>query len=170
MAVHDFNSQRLFVDRSLAGGTRVTCTPEQASYLRTVLRLGDGAEILIFNGRDGEWRARLESGRQARRGARSGRADAANRRAARMSITCSRRSSASRLDYMVQKATETGRRASSCRSSRGIRWPSASTSDRMRANVIEAAEQCGVLRVPAVAEPLKLPALCWRNWDTASGV
>ena len=61
MAVHDFTSQRLFVDHPLAEGAEVPCTPEQASYLRSVLRLADGDEILVFNGRDGEWRARLQA-------------------------------------------------------------------------------------------------------------
>jgi 16S rRNA (uracil1498-N3)-methyltransferase len=67
MAIHDFTSQRLFVDHPLGEGARVPCTPEQASYLRSVLRLGEGDEILIFNGRDGEWRARLRE--QGKRGA-----------------------------------------------------------------------------------------------------
>ncbi len=59
MAIHDFTSERLFVDAPLSAGSQLTATPEQANYLKNVLRLGDGSSILVFNGRDGEWRARL---------------------------------------------------------------------------------------------------------------
>src|SRR5687768_14860093 len=59
MARYDFNAQRLFVEPGLAAGVTVACSAEQANYLRNVLRLGGGDPILVFNGRDGEWRARL---------------------------------------------------------------------------------------------------------------
>jgi 16S rRNA (uracil1498-N3)-methyltransferase len=68
-----------------------------------------------------------------------------------------------RLDYMVQKATEMG-------ASRLVPVITRHTvaervnTERMRANVIEAAEQCGILRMPEVAEPLKLPTVL-QNWD-----
>jgi len=164
MAVHDFTSQRLFVDAPLAAGTTVTCTPEQASYLRGVLRLGEGDEILIFNGRDGEWRARLS--------------EAGKRGAVLEAVSLVREQAGgpdihylfaplkrARLDYMVQKATEMG----------VARLVPALTQhtvaervnlDRLRANVIEAAEQCGILRVPEIAEPVKLAHLI-KDWDAA---
>ena len=157
MAVHDFAAQRLFVDHPLAAGARIPCTPEQASYLRGVLRLAEGDEILIFNGRDGEWRARLEE---------------AGKRGAVLEVVSLARAQAggpdlyylfaplkrARLDYMVQKATEMG-------ASRLVPVLTRHTVaervnlDRMRANAVEAAEQCGILRLPEVAEPVKLPAL-----------
>lgn len=164
MAIHDFTSQRLFVDRPLGAGARFPCTPEQASYLRGVLRLGEGDEILVFNGRDGEWRARI--GEAGKRGAvleavglvrpQAGGPDlhylfAPLKRA--------------RLDYMVQKATEMG-------VSRLVPVLTRHTVaervnlERMRANAIEAAEQCGILRVPEIAEPVKLPALL-QAWDAS---
>jgi 16S rRNA (uracil1498-N3)-methyltransferase len=164
MAVHDFTSQRLFVAHPLAAGARMACTPEQASYLRGVLRLGDGDEILIFNGRDGEWRARLAT---------------AGKRGATLEALSRVRPQAdgpdlhylfaplkrARLDYMVQKATEMG-------VSRLVPVLTRHTvaervnGERMRANAVEAAEQCGILRVPEIAEPVKLPALL-QNWDAA---
>jgi 16S rRNA (uracil1498-N3)-methyltransferase len=157
MAVHDFNSQRLFVDHALAGGARVTCTPEQASYLRTVLRLGDGAELLIFNGRDGEWRARLEAA--GKRGAVLEVQDLVREQAGGPDVDyIFAPLKRSRLDYMVQKATELGVARLVPVITRHTIAERVNL-DRMRANVIEAAEQCGVLRVPAVAEPLKLTAL-----------
>lgn len=164
MAVHDFTSQRLFVAHPLGEGARFSCTPEQASYLRGVLRLGEGDEILVFNGRDGEWRVRLR--------------EAGKRGAELEAVSLVRPQDGgpdlhylfaplkrSRLDYMVQKATEMG-------ASRLVPVLTRHTvaervnTERMRANAIEAAEQCGILRVPDVAEPIKLPALL-QGWDAS---
>ncbi len=65
MQTCQFHAPRLFVEAPLDGGARIACTPEQANYLLNVLRLGEGDEILVFNGRDGEWRARIvESGKR----------------------------------------------------------------------------------------------------------
>ncbi len=164
MAVHDFNAEPLFVDTPLEEGTRFLCASEQANYLLNVLRLGAGDEILIFNGRDGEWRARLEA--HGRRGcvlvaetlvrAQEGGPDlhylfAPLKRA--------------RLDYMVQKATEMGIARLVPVITRHTVAERVNL-DRMRANVVEAAEQCGVLRVPEVAEPAKLAAVL-DGWDAA---
>ena len=163
MAIHDFTSQRLFVTADLSAGTAIACTPEQASYLRNVMRLSDGDAILVFNGRDGEWRARLAT---------------SGKRGATLEATAQVRAQTggpdlhyvfaplkrSRLDYMVQKATEMG-------VSRLVPVLTRHTIaervnlERMRANVIEAAEQCGVLRVPEVAEPVKLAHLL-SGWET----
>jgi 16S rRNA (uracil1498-N3)-methyltransferase len=164
MAVHDFTSQRLFVDHPLAEGAQITCTPEQASYLRSVLRLGAGDEILIFNGRDGEWRARLqEAGKrgavleaQSLVRAQTGGPDlhylfAPLKRA--------------RLDYMVQKATEMGVARLVPVITRHTVAERVNL-ERMRANAIEAAEQCGILCVPDIAEPAKLPAVI-AAWDAS---
>jgi len=57
MARYDFQAQRLFVEADLGPGATVACTAEQTNYLRNVLRLKPGEAILLFNGRDGEWRA-----------------------------------------------------------------------------------------------------------------
>jgi 16S rRNA (uracil1498-N3)-methyltransferase len=59
MRRYDFSAHRLFVDSDLATGSVVACRADQANYLRNVLRLAPGDQILIFNGRDGEWRARI---------------------------------------------------------------------------------------------------------------
>jgi 16S rRNA (uracil1498-N3)-methyltransferase len=154
MAVRDFSSQRVYIDHPLAAGVVITCTPDQASYLRSVLRLPAGAELLVFNGRDGEWRARL--GHDGKRGVTL-EAVAFVRAQARgpdlwyLFAPLKR----SRLDYMVQKAVEMG-------VSRLVPVLTQHTVaervniDRMRANAIEAAEQCGVLCLPEIAEPAKL--------------
>lgn len=164
MPVHDFSSQRLYVDHALSEGADVPCTPEQASYLRSVLRLAGGDEILVFNGRNGEWRARLQE---------------VGKRGASLSIAAQIRPQAdgpdlhylfaplkrARLDYMVQKATEMGVAKLAPVITRHTVAERVNL-DRMRANAIEAAEQCGILRVPDVAEPAKL-ASALQAWDAS---
>jgi 16S rRNA (uracil1498-N3)-methyltransferase len=164
MAVHDFTSQRLVVEAPLGAGLRVTCTPDQARYLRDVLRLRDGDEILVFNGRDGEWRARLAS--QGKRGAELEavtpvRAQAGGPDVHYLFAPLKR----ARLDYMVQKATELGVARLVPVLTRHTVAERVNL-ERMRANAIEAAEQCGILRVPEVAEPLKLAQLL-KDWDAS---
>jgi 16S rRNA (uracil1498-N3)-methyltransferase len=162
MAVHDLTSQRLFLDVALAAGQTVMCTPDQAHYLRAVLRVPDGAAVLVFNGRDGEWQATVRH--DGRRGLHL------------ELMACVREQISgpdldyvfaplkrSRLDYMVQKATEMGvRRLTPVITRRTI--AERVNIERMRANVIEAAEQCGVLRVPEVTLPVSL-AHALTHWD-----
>ncbi len=154
MAIHDFNAERLYVDAPLGDGLHVACGKEQTHYLVNVLRLGAGDAILIFNGRDGEWRARLEN--LAKRGC---------------TLVCEELTrqqhggpeieyvfaplKRARLDYMVQKAVELGVATLQPVFTRHTVADRINL-DRMRANAIEAAEQCGILRVPEVLEPLQL--------------
>ncbi len=162
MAVRDLTSQRLFVEADLAAGVEVALEAGQAQYLRTVLRLEAGAKLLVFNGRDGEWAAELRT---------------AGKRGAALGIqACVRTQTAgpdvdylfaplkrSRLDYMVQKATEMGvarLRPVLTRHTIAERV----NLERMRANAVEAAEQCGVLRVPDVLEPVAFDRL-FAAWD-----
>lgn len=157
MAIHDFTSQRLFVESDLTEGREVACSPEQANYLRNVLRLAAGSRLLVFNGRDGEWQASLQL-----KGKRDGllvvgartRAQAGGPDIDYLFAPLKR----SRLDYMVQKATEMGvARLRPVITERTI--AERVNLERMRSNAIEAAEQCGVLRVPDVLAPEKLVGL-----------
>jgi 16S rRNA (uracil1498-N3)-methyltransferase len=69
----------------------------------------------------------------------------------------------SRLDYMVQKATEMGvARLQPVLTRHTV--AERVNGERMRANVIEAAEQCGILRVPDVATPERLDKVL-TSWD-----
>ena len=61
MSRYDFSAQRLFLDAPLAAGASVLLSREQANYLLNVLRLKEGDRVLVFNGRDGEFRAALEA-------------------------------------------------------------------------------------------------------------
>lgn len=153
MPQHDFRSPRLFVDAPLAAGIQVPLDREQANYLGNVLRLAPGARVLAFNSRDGEWQALVVGGKRVERlemlsntRPQDGLPDLAYVFAPLKHA---------RLDYMVQKAVELG-------ASKLVpvltRFTQASrvNTERMRANVIEAAEQCGILSLAAVDEPVKL--------------
>jgi 16S rRNA (uracil1498-N3)-methyltransferase len=149
----DFRSPRLFVDAALAPGETVALERSQSNYLGNVLRLSEGGTILAFNGRDGEWRASIR-GRK--------RPDSLNiiartrpqDRLPDLAYVFAPLKHA-RLDYMVQKAVEMG--ASSLQPVL-TRFTQVSrvNGERMRANVIEAAEQCGILGIADVAEPVPL--------------
>jgi 16S rRNA (uracil1498-N3)-methyltransferase len=164
MTRYDFNAQRLHVDADLAEGASIACTAEQSNYLRNVLRLAAGDAVLVFNGRDGEWRAELAE---------------AGKRAATLRISTRVRAQEggpdidylfaplkrARLDYMVQKATEMGvARLRPVLTRRTI--AERINLERMRANAIEAAEQCGILRVPEVLAAEKLERAI-AGWDRA---
>jgi 16S rRNA (uracil1498-N3)-methyltransferase len=157
MASYDFASTRLFVESDLGPGAEVALDAAQANYLRNVLRMGEGAGLLAFNGRDGEWRARI--------------AEAAKKRVTLAIESLARPQPApgrlrylfaplkhARLDYMAQKAVEMGASRLSPVLTRRTQAARVNT-ERMRANAVEAAEQCGVLEVPAVDEPAPLGAV-----------
>jgi 16S rRNA (uracil1498-N3)-methyltransferase len=162
MPVHDFTSERLFVEGALSSGARIACSAEQANYLVNVLRLKAGNAILVFNGRDGEWRARLAE--VSKRGCvleaeRQVREQKAGPDIHYLFAPLKR----ARLDYMVQKATEMGVAKLVPVLTRHTVAERVNL-DRMRANAIEAAEQCGILSVPEVAEPAKLASVL-AGWD-----
>jgi len=152
MPRYDFRSPRLYVDGPLAVGIKLALDGARTNYLRNVLRLKPGDQVLLFNGRDGEWRAALaESGKRA------------------VSLTVEDATRAqtpapdlhywfaplkhARLDYMVQKAVEMG-----VGKLQPVLTQHAQVArvnlERMRANAIEAAEQCGILNLPEIAPPL----------------
>jgi 16S rRNA (uracil1498-N3)-methyltransferase len=153
---------RLYVETRLEPGAVHICDSAQANYLINVLRLSAGDEILVFDGRNGEWLAAIaEMGR--------GRCTLAVGTPTRQQVEgpdihyLFAPLKRARLDYMVQKAVELGvarlvpvktRRTQVARLNQ----------NRMRANVIEAAEQCGVLRLPEIDDLRDLSALLadWR--------
>ncbi len=164
MAIRDVTSERLFVEAPLHAGADVALSEPQAHYLVNVLRLVAGASVLIFNGRDGEWRAELTQ---------------VKKRSATLGVVNQTRPQTdgpdvdylfaplkrSRLDYMVQKAVEMGvARLRPVITQRTI--AERVNLERMRANAIEAAEQCGVLRLPQVCEPATLDKTL-ASWDAS---
>ncbi|MBP7242890.1 16S rRNA (uracil(1498)-N(3))-methyltransferase [Amaricoccus sp.] len=155
---------RLFVEADLGPGAEVALTAEQAHYLFTVMRLGPGAPVAAFNGRDGEWIA------EARPAGRRGGALVARRPGQPqrtppdlwLAFAPIRKA---RTDFIVEKATELG-----CARVVPVmtRFTVAERvrPDRLRAHAIEAAEQCGETCVPEVADPVRLDALL-DGWDPA---
>jgi 16S rRNA (uracil1498-N3)-methyltransferase len=161
MPRHSFTLQRLYVDAGLATGVQVEATADQSNYLRNVMRLGDGSEILLFDGRTGEWAASLRlSGKRGVLlivGAQQ-RPQEPGPDIAYVFAPLKR----ARLDYVVQKAVEMGvARLSPVLTQHTV--AERVNLDRLRANVIEAAEQCGVLRLPEVDPPLKFEAWLTRR-------
>jgi len=149
----DFRAPRLFVDAPLSAGQLVPLERNQSNYLGNVLRLSAGEQILVFNGRDGEWQARI-AGRK-----RPDNLEILNQRRPQDQLPDIAYIFAplkhARLDYMVQKAVEMGAARLQPVLTR-FTQVSRVNSERMRANVIEAAEQCGILTLADVAEPVPL--------------
>ena len=161
MARTDFSSPRLYVETPLTEGGKVALSPQQANYLLNVLRLREGARVLVFNGRDGEFVAGVE---------------AATRKAAALGVGERLRAQEfapdldylfaplkhARLDYMAQKAVEMGARRLRPVITRRTQ-ASRVNLDRLRANAQEAAEQCGIIWLPEILaeEPLAKALADW---------
>jgi 16S rRNA (uracil1498-N3)-methyltransferase len=149
----NFRAPRLFVDAPLEKGATVTLERDQSNYLGNVLRLAAGDSILTFNGRDGEWQASI-SGRKRLDSLRVVTQTRPQDRLADLAYVFAPLKHA-RLDYMVQKAVEMGASLLQPVLTRFTQVARVN-GERMRANVIEAAEQCGILSLAEVADPLPL--------------
>ena len=153
----NFRMQRLFIEAPLSAGAVYEASKEQFNYLVNVLRFEAGDAVLVFNGRDGEWRAELSF--------------PTRKRLFLTAIEQTRPQPApcdlhylfaplkvGRLDYLVQKAVEMGAGLLQPVMTQHVQGRIGNL-DRVRANVIEAAEQCGVLGIPDVTEPRRLEDL-----------
>jgi 16S rRNA (uracil1498-N3)-methyltransferase len=149
----DFRSPRLFVDAALRAGETVALERSQSNYLGNVLRLSAGGTILVFNGRDGEWQASI-AGRKRPDGLNIVAQTRPQDRLPDLAYVFAPLKHA-RLDYMVQKAVEMGASSLQPVLTRFTQVARVN-GERMRANVIEAAEQCGILSIATVAEPVAL--------------
>jgi 16S rRNA (uracil1498-N3)-methyltransferase len=164
MSRYDFRTTRLFVEVPLAAGVMVPLERDQTNYLVNVLRMKPGAPVLVFNGRDGEWRAEL---------AQAGKKSFALRVAERMREQTPAGDlhylfaplKHARLDYMVQKAVELGAARLQPVQTRHTQSERINLA-RMRANAIEAAEQCGILSIPEIAAPISFAAFA-SQWQAS---
>jgi 16S rRNA (uracil1498-N3)-methyltransferase len=151
---------RLYVSDDLAPGVSLDLSTEQAHYLRSVLRLAAGAALALFNGRDGEWRGRIDGIGKGRCSVALGertRPQAAEPDLWLVFAPVKR----ARIDYLVEKATELGvAQLYPVRTQRTI--VERVNVERLQANAIEAAEQTERLAVPRVHPPESLPALIAR--------
>src|ERR1700722_6812724 len=156
MPSYDFDSPRLYVKESLEAGGLIALERGQAHYLTHVMRLKTGDGVLVFNGRDGEWHGIIETAKRAA-SLRIGAKTREQTEAADLHYLFAPLKSA-RLDYMVQKAVEAGvSRLLPVLTRHG--QVARVNLERMRANAIEAAEQCGILSLPDIAEPAELTRL-----------
>jgi 16S rRNA (uracil1498-N3)-methyltransferase len=153
----NYKLQRLHVTGNLGAGLPVRPNASQSHYLANVLRMGEGAELLVFNGRDGEWLARIAV--RSKKAVELTAIEQTRPQPPRPDLVyCFAPLKAGRLDYLIQKAVEMGA---------GVLQPVITRhtqvakigSDRIAANAIEAAEQCGILAVPQVREAVKLDRL-----------
>lgn len=153
---------RLHLDAALFDGAEIALAREAANYLFNVMRLPVGAALLVFNGRDGEWRAEVAD---------------AGKRAGRLILAAQTRPAApppdlwllfapikrARTDFIAEKACELG-----CRRVLPVftRFTSSErvNTDRLRAHAVEAAEQCGLVFVPEVAGSAPLSHVL-AGWD-----
>lgn len=155
MPDYDFRNPRLYAAAPLAERVMVPLAPAQAHYLLNVMRLRPGDRVLVFNGRDGEWSATMtEAGRRqpSLRLEERTRPQSAPGNLHYLFAPLKQ----GRLDYMVQKAVEMGASRLQPVVTRHSQVARLNTA-RMHANAIEAAEQCGILNLPEIGEPLPLP-------------
>jgi 16S rRNA (uracil1498-N3)-methyltransferase len=157
---------RLYVEPDLAAGVSMALGKEQANHLVNVLRLGEGDTVVPFNGRDGAWLGKITHA--GKKGA-----------TVELSIQVAHQTPPSdlwfgfaplkvgRLDYLVQKATEMG--AGTIQPVLTKFTQARTKPDKLAAYVLEAAEQCEVLSLPAVAPEIALTALL-ADWRQTQGL
>ncbi len=165
MPRYNFTTKRLYVDALLAAGEIVPLERKRANYLINVLRHKTGNQVLLFNGRDGEWLATLDI--QGRKDASLVVGSQTREQSQPSQLTyVFAPLKKGRLDYMVQKAVEMG-----CGKLQPVITDYTQFSklslDRMKTNVIEASEQCGILSVPECLQPVDLASLL-RGWPAAT--
>ena len=148
---------RLFVPQALEAGAHVEPSEEQTRYLLAVMRLQPGDELLLFNGRDGEWQARLSL-----RGKKAAVAEVGERSREQVAEPdvwlCFAPVKRARIDYIAEKATELGVAVLQPVITRHTNVDRVNV-ERLRANAVEAAEQTERLSVPEVREPVDLAHL-----------
>ena len=158
----NFRLQRLFVQGDIRASQATPVDDGQYNYLHNVLRMEEGAELLAFNGRDGEWLVRLRY--------------PSKKKILLEPVELARPQpdpsdlhylfaplKVGRLDYLVQKAVEMGAGVLQPVMTQHVQGKIGSI-DRLRANAVEAAEQCGILAIPEVREPVRLVSLL-EGWD-----
>ncbi len=158
---------RVFVTSALGAGAAIDLDKDHANHILNVLRLKEGDGVVLFNGRDGAWLAKLTQA--GKRGATL----AADVQVAHQTPPSDlwfgfAPLKVGRLDYLIQKATEMGAGTiqpviTDYTQTRKLR------SDKLDAYVLEAAEQCEVLTLPHVAPEIELNPLI-EHWRATQGL
>lgn len=157
MPRYDFRTPRIFVPAALGTGAEVALDRDQANYLINVLRLSKDDGVLLFNGRDGEWQAVLTGTGKRSLSAAVGERAREQPQPLDLHFLYAPLKHA-RLDYTVQKAVEMGVSRLQPVLTQHTQVARLNL-DRMRANAIEAAQQCGVLTLPEIMEPVSFKAM-----------
>lgn len=163
---YDFRTKRLFIQSDLVADQAIEADRAQANYLLNVLRLRADDKVLLFNGKDGEWLASI---------APSGRKACALIPTEQLRpqprpydlVYCFAPLKQARLDYMVQKAVEMGVGQIQPVITQYTQVQKLKT-DRIEANVLEAAEQCGILSIPSLNEALPFEKFL-DEWQSSHG-
>ena len=154
---------RLFVPDSLAENARIALTPDQAHYLRDVMRLTPGAAVRLFNGRDGAWLAEIDTLGKGKGGAVVHHPIQPQRAEPEVWLLFAPIKSA-RCDMLVEKAVELGVSVLQPVLTEHTQIRRVNPG-RLRAQAIEAAEQCERLSVPEVRPLAELSTILatWPN-------
>ena len=158
----NYRMQRLFVSAPLGPNLTADLAAEQSHYLLSVLRMREGAQLLVFNGRDGEWLAEVVVAMK-RKAVLATIMQTRVQPPAPDLVYCFAPLKQGRLDYLVQKAVEMGVGRLQPVITKHTQLSSVGL-DRLRANVVAAAEQCGILAIPPVEEVVKLDRVLW-EWE-----
>jgi 16S rRNA (uracil1498-N3)-methyltransferase len=152
---------RLFVEQTLSEGAALTLDGQAANYLGAVLRLGEGAQVKVFDDRTGEWLAEIVEAGKRRVSLRIAR-HLRDREPVPDLWLLFAPIKRGRIDWIVEKATELGAAKLVPVLTRRTIIDRVNL-DRLRAHMIEAAEQCDRTALPELAEPQKLDPLL-KDW------
>src|SRR5262245_17332372 len=157
MPDYDFRAPRLFVEAPLHQGASLRLNSAQANYLQNVLRLRANDGVLVFNGRDGEWQAGIEGARRRELALVVGARTRMQTAAADLHYLFAPVKHL-RLAYLAQKAVELGAARLQPVITAHVQVTRINL-ERLRANTIEAAEQCGILTLPEIGAPIGFEAM-----------
>mgnify|MGYP003344777899 CR=1 FL=1 len=145
---------RLFVEADLSEGAEIALSEAQAHHLRHVMRRAEGAPLLLFNGRDGEWRGSL--GLSGKKAAHASVGARTREQTAEPDLwLCFAPIKRARIDLIAEKATELGVAVLQPVLTQHTAVERVNV-ERLQAHAIEAAEQTERLTVPQVRAPLDL--------------
>lgn len=151
------SAPRLFVDAALGEDVPVPVDGNAAHYLLSVMRIAEGGVVLLFNGRDGEWAARAEAVRKRDLVLRCAEPTCPLEAVPDFTL-CLAPIRKNRIDLVVEKACELGvARIQPVMTRRAV--VDRLNLDRLRAQMIEAAEQCGRTALPELCEMVSLDRL-----------
>jgi 16S rRNA (uracil1498-N3)-methyltransferase len=151
----------LFVETPLGPGVPVELDAAQANYLGNVMRLKQGDQLLIFDGMSGEWLAEVAEAGKKRMTLSVAEPTRPQERVPDLWLAFAPVKKG-RVDWLVEKAVELGvARLLPVVTQRTI--VDKLNLDRMRAHIVEAAEQCGRTSLADIDEPVRLAALLERR-------